>query len=104
MQVEHDLVVLSLIRATNAKAKRPAGPVRREGVVKVLRQHQPNRRQWFTLTRELESAVCRLDWDGAHERHKISIGIHFVRHCVDRIQRQDRVTTVNISRQGYDRF
>jgi len=86
----YNLQAEELIRAAIVKARRPAGPLRREGILRLLRRLQPRRHLWLKLSQELSTAAWRLHCCGAQEVHEIRIGVHFARPCAERIQGQPR--------------
>ena len=84
------LDVPAILRSAIRIARRPAGPERRAGILRVLYEHSPDKRQLLRLAKDLPTASWRIVTDPCGEYHEICIGREFHQLCVDRIRNHPR--------------
>jgi len=84
------LDVPAILRGAIRIARRPAGPERRNGILRVLFEHSPDKRQLLRLAKDLPTASWSLRTDHCGEYHELCIGREFHLLCVERIRNHPR--------------
>ncbi|MBM3825059.1 MAG: hypothetical protein FJ404_19640 [Verrucomicrobia bacterium] len=84
------LNIAAIIRKAVAVGRRPGGPRRREGILKILAKNSREGRQWVRIIQGFETAAWRIGRDGHGRYHDIEIGSAFHLQCVDRIRGHPR--------------
>jgi hypothetical protein len=87
---EGPINVAEIVRKAIRNARRPAGPMRREGILRILQEHAPDKRQWVRIAEGLPTASWRLRSDPSGLMHEICVGREFYSRSVERIQNQPR--------------